>query len=79
LPGIRANVPEDVELLAQGPLVAERLEDWLSRHPEMEKRLSRGSDCQLLTTDDPGWFGEFGERVLGAPCAATKIRLNPFG
>jgi glutamate racemase len=79
LPGIRANVPEDVELLAQGPLVAERLEDWLSRHPEMERRLSQGSDCHLLTTDDPGWFGEFGERVLGAPCAATKIRLNPFG
>lgn len=78
LPGIRANVPGGVELLSQGPLVAERLDDWLSRHPEMETRLRRGGDSQVLTTDDPGWFGEFSERVLGVPCAATKIRLNGF-
>jgi glutamate racemase len=75
---IRANVPLDVEILAQGPLVAERLEDWLLRHPEMESRIARGGGCELLTTDDPAWFGSFGERVLGHPCPATRIRLNPF-
>jgi glutamate racemase len=78
LPLIRANVPANVELLPQGPLVAERLADWLVRHSEMERRLSRGGSHQVLTTDDPGWFGAFGERVLGAPCAATKIRLDPI-
>jgi glutamate racemase len=78
LPGIRANVPDGVELLSQGPLVAERLDDWLSRHAEMETRIRRGGDCQVLTTDDPGWFGEFSERVLGVHCATTKIRLNPL-
>jgi glutamate racemase len=76
---IRANVPLDVEILAQGPLVAERLEDWLLRHPEMESRVARGGGCDVLTTDDPGWFGSFSERVLGHPCPATQIRLNPFG
>lgn len=77
LSGIRANVPAGVEVLPQGPLVAERLADWLVRHPEMEARLARGGSHEVLTTDDPGWFGEFSARVLGAACPATKIRLNP--
>jgi glutamate racemase len=77
LSGIRANVPAGVEVLPQGPLVAERLADWLRRHPEMETRLARGGRYEVLTTDDPGWFGEFSARVLGGECSATKIRLNP--
>jgi len=77
LRGIQAHVPADVEVLPQGPIVADRLRDWLERHPEMEARLSRGGRYQVLTTDDPGWFGEFSERVLGARCDVTKIRLSP--
>jgi glutamate racemase len=63
-------------VLAQGPVIAERLEDYLVRHPEMEARLSRGRSFDVLTTDDPGWFREFSARVLGAPCPATKIRMR---
>jgi glutamate racemase len=76
---IRANVPLDVEILAQGPIVAERFENWLLRHPEMESRLGRSGECQVLTTDNPDWFASFGERVLGHPCPATKIRLAQLG
>lgn len=77
LAGIRTHVPADVEVLPQGPIIAERLADWLLRHPEMEHRLARGRGCEMLTTDDPGWFGEFGQRVLGMPCEVQKIRLQP--
>lgn len=77
LPMIRSHVPSGVEIISQGPLVAERFEDWLVRHPEMECRLSRRGTYQVLTTDDPGWFGAFGERVLGTRCEVTKIRFNP--
>jgi glutamate racemase len=77
LHGIRAHVPNDVEVLAQGPLMAERLANWLERHPEMEARLSQGGSYQVLTTDDPAWFSAFGERILGVPLDATKVRLHP--
>lgn len=79
LSGIRAHVPAGVDVLPQGPIVAERLADWLVRHPEMERRLARARACEMLTTDDPGWFGEFGQRVLGTRCDVIKIRLNPVG
>jgi glutamate racemase len=78
LPMIQAHVPAGVEIISQGPLVAERFEDWLERHPEMECRLSRTGRYEVLTTDDPGWFGAFGERVLGTRCEVTKIRFNPM-
>jgi glutamate racemase len=78
LEGIRAHVPANVELLQQGPLVAERLADWLERHPSMKARLGRTGDCQVLTTDDPAWFQAFGQRILGAPFEVTKVRLHPI-
>lgn len=75
LPGIRAACPPGVEVLTQGEIVAERLADWLRRHPERESRLGRGGTRRYLTTDDPGWFAERGARVLGQPIAVERIRL----
>jgi glutamate racemase len=75
LPGIRAIVPADIEVLPQGELVAERLADWLVRHTEMEGRLTRGGGRRYLTTDDPGWFAAHGGRILGAEMSVEKVRL----
>ncbi len=78
LPGIRAIVPADIEILPQGELVAERLADWLDRHPEMERRLARGGARRYLTTDDPDWFAAHGARILGTEMVAEKVRLPPL-
>jgi glutamate racemase len=78
LPGICAIVPPDIEVLPQGELVAERLADWLARHPDMEARLGRAGRRRYLTTDDPGWFAAHGSRILGTPIAAEKVRLPPL-
>ncbi len=79
LPGIRRIVPPEVELIAQGPLVAERLADWLQRHPEMETRLARGARRVFATTDDARWFAEQGQAILSMPIEVEKVRLRPFG
>ena len=73
--GIRAIVPAAVEVIAQGELLAERLADWLSRHPEMEHRLSRGATRRYATTDDPTWFRAQGEPIMGTAIAVEKVRL----
>jgi glutamate racemase len=75
LPRIRAALPAPVEVLTQGPIVAERLGDWLSRHPEMETRLSRGGQRRYLTTDDPAWFAARGGALLGQPIVAERVHL----
>ena len=76
--GIRAMVPRVVELIAQGDLVAERLADWLVRHPDMEQRLSRNACQRYATTDDPAWFAVQGEPIMQASIAVERVRLLPW-
>jgi len=76
--GIRAMVPSAVEILDQGDLVAERLADWLVRHPDREQRLSRAAGRRYATTDDPAWFAAQGEPIMKASIAVERVRLAPW-
>ncbi|RYE54437.1 MAG: glutamate racemase, partial [Hyphomicrobiales bacterium] len=66
---IRSYLPEGVQVLAQGDIVAESLEDYLQRHPEIETRLSKDKERAFYTTDstsdipngaEPGRFAPSG-------------------
>ncbi|RJR50802.1 MAG: glutamate racemase [Desulfobacteraceae bacterium] len=46
-------------------IVADKLTDYLHRHPEIETRLSRKLARSFSTTDDPERFRSFGEDFLG--------------
>ena len=76
LPAIRRLVPTEVEILAQGEVVAPRLGAWLERHPEQEARLGRSGLRRFVTTDDAAWFSARGEKLLGRPLTAERIRLR---
>ena len=76
LPGIRRIVPPEVEILAQGEIVASRFAAWLARHPDQEARLGRNARRRFATTDDPAWFALRGERLLGRPLQAERVRLR---
>ncbi len=78
LRGIRAVAPAGVDLLPQGEIVAERLVDWLARHPEMETRLSRGGGRRFATTDDPAWFAAQGGRILSRALDVEMVHLRPL-
>lgn len=61
LPVISRYIPAGVQLVPQNKIVALSLQDYLKRHPEMEVKCSRGTECRYFTTDDPDTFAEFGE------------------
>ena len=49
-----------------GPeMVSHKLEDYLSRHPEIEGRISRTGTVTFCTTDDPARFKVLGQKFLG--------------
>jgi glutamate racemase len=75
LPGILRALPPGVEVLTQGEIVADRLADWLDRHPDVAGRLGKGGQRRFLTTDDPGWFAAQGEAMVGGPIDVEKVRL----
>ena len=78
LPRIREVVPEGVRLLAQGEIVAPSLADYLRRHPEMERRLSRGGTTHFLTSDVSESFDRLAELFLGHAVASERVDLEAF-
>lgn len=55
---ISQYLPVGVTLLPQGEIVARSLQDYLHRHPEIEKACSKHGSLRLLTTDDPAVFDQ---------------------
>lgn len=62
---IRQYLPEGVNLLIQGEIVAVSLEDYLLRHPEIEQRCGRGGSVSYFTTESPAEFDEKAGVFLG--------------
>lgn len=72
---ISRYLPEGVEPVRQGAIVAESLADYLRRHPEMERRLSRGGTATYLTTEQSEKFTDMASLFLGEPVTASHIDL----
>lgn len=53
---IRKFCPSGIEILTQGRYIADSLQSYLQRHPEMEIRLKKGATCQYLTSESPERF-----------------------
>ena len=66
-PKIRSFLPESVTLFAQGERVATSLVDYLSRHPEMDQKLTKGGSCHFLTTESASKFADAASLFLHAP------------
>jgi glutamate racemase len=73
---IRRNVPAHVEVLEQGTIVAEKLKDYLRRHPEMEQRLNRSATRTFLTTDLTDRFDRLARTFFGEPIHSQIVSLE---
>lgn len=67
--------PEGVNVIQQGPIVADSLADYLQRHPEIERHCSRGGTCQYFTTEDPDHFSPLASVFVNEPVDAHRIIL----
>lgn len=55
---IRRCTPKHIRIVPQGEYVANSLNDYLIRHPEIEKRCTRNGTCRFLTTEKENIFEE---------------------
>ena len=72
---IEKQVAGRARIITQGELVAMSLKDYLSRHPEMDQKCTRGGTCTYLTTENPAKFTELAEIFLKSPLSATHVTL----
>ncbi len=75
LPAIRAVVPQQVRILVQGDFVAPSLVDYLRRHAEIERDLTRDGTQRFLTTDHTEGFDRLAEVFLGHPVVSENVSL----
>ena len=72
---IHQYIPKGVNIIQQGPIVADSLADYLQRHPEIEQHCSRGGSCRYVTTEDPDHFSPLASVFVNEPVDAKRIIL----
>ena len=73
---LRRVVPSNVQLISQGPIVSERLVDYLRRHPEIDDRLIKNGSSAYYTTDSTLEFEKHASSFLGKTVEAKHLELE---
>ena len=76
LPKIKQYLPAGVEVVSQGAWVADSLKDYLSRHPEMDKKCTKGGRCVYRTTESEEKFTESASIFLNESIRGERITLD---
>ncbi|MCF7833307.1 MAG: glutamate racemase [Candidatus Marinimicrobia bacterium] len=72
---IRKYVPNHIDIMDQGPLVADKLDDYLHRHPEIEGRCIKNGESKFMTTGSADLFEENAEVFFGEKISAMHVEL----
>ncbi len=72
---IRKFLPDGIEIVEQGKIVAEKLTDYLKRHPKIEKRIGRNKEVHYQTTEEAEVFEAKASLFMDRTVIATKVQL----
>jgi glutamate racemase len=76
MPKILKYLPNGVRIVPQGEYVADSLQHYLERHPQMEQRCSKGASVHYLTTENPDKFKEQAQVFLHEPVEVDKVIIE---
>ena len=76
LPKIHKYIPRGIRIISQGESVAESLQRYFERHPEIEQRCTRGGEVHYLTTENPEKFKEQAQLFLHESVEVEKETLG---
>lgn len=72
---IQQHLPENVQIISQGEIVAHSLLDYLNRHNEMDSTLSKNGEIRFYTTDEAADFDKHSVNFYGKQIHSTQIAL----
>ena len=76
MPKILKYLPEGVRIISQGEYVANSLQSYLERHPQMAVRCSQGGTTRYLTTENPDKFKEQAQIFLNEAVEVDNITIG---
>ena len=72
---IRAFLPKEIKLVAQGEIVAKSLAQWLENHKDMMNKVSKSGSLEFVTTDSASDFDNHASLFFGQEVNSTHIFL----
>ena len=75
MPKIRRFLPQGVNLLSQGDIVASSLKSYLLRHSDIESRLTKGGTVRFLTTESVDKFSGAARIFFDGDLAVEHVDL----
>ena len=76
IPKIKKYLPENIQIVSQGEIIAKSLADYLNRHPEMEIKCSKNGEIHYLTTESVEKFSASASIFLNEKINAKHIDLG---
>lgn len=73
---IKQCLPPGINVISQGNIVADSLENYLQRHTEIETRLSKNGEYHFLTTDSCELFDQQASLFFGKEIQSEHLDLS---
>ena len=73
---IKSFLPENIQVVSQGDLVAASLANYLQRHPEIDSKCSKNHSIRYLTTESVEKFATSASIFLNERINAEHIDLG---
>jgi len=74
---IKAHLPENIQVVAQGDIVAASLEDYLRRHSEIDSEITQNGSRHFFTSsDDTADFDQHASMFFSAPVKSEYVSLK---
>ena len=73
---VKKRIDQLMRIMAQGSYVADSLADYLQRHPEMERNITKGGKCRYLTTESEERFSETARIFLHEDITVSHVDLT---
>lgn len=70
---LKQYIPQHIQLVAQGEIVAKGLKDYLVRHPEMEAKCTKNGTLEFYTTEIPENFNSQAGKFFGKEVSAKQL------
>lgn len=72
---IKRQLPYGVRAVSQGPIIANKLKDYLVHHPEIETKLEKDGQRTFLSTDNPEKVESLSSLFYGEPVSIEFVSL----
>lgn len=76
IPKIKALLPKGIQLLGQAEIVAESLDAYLKKHPEIAMKIAQSGERHFYTSGDRQVFDQHGSIFFGAEIRSEQMHLQ---